>query len=151
MAPTRRRVQRRRAQIWVLLGPDLGFGPGGCGPERRPLLLEPGGSVVPAAVRVWLEVELGACPSWPCRELEHHGEATMRECRGSSGVNNKISGPNPAGSVCGVRYRTKVYPALPVPAATAPVGVVSLLGGAAEVCRHFPAPTWVWCCLRAKA
>ena len=34
--------------------------------------------------------------------------------------------------------RMKVLPGLPVSAAMAPVGVVPLLGGVAEECRHFP-------------
>jgi hypothetical protein len=56
-----------------------------------------------------LEVELRACPPWPCRELvEHHGEAAMTKCCGDGGVDNKTSGPNPTGSVGGVRHRTKV-------------------------------------------
>jgi hypothetical protein len=38
-----------------------------------------------------------------------------------------------------------------VPAATTHVGIVTLLGGVVEVCRHFHAPALGWWCLRAKA
>lgn len=48
--------------------------------------------------------------------------------------------------VCDV---TDENPALLVLAATTPVGVVPLLGGVAEVCRHHP--THFGCCLLAKA
>jgi hypothetical protein len=50
----------------------------------------------------------------------------------------------PADSVGRVRTYGRKSSRLSVPAATAPVGVVLLLGGVVEVCRHRPAPALVW-------
>jgi hypothetical protein len=77
MVPTRKTEWRRRASIWVLLGPDMGFGMGRCGPDglaRRDgdlILLEPGGLVVSCCCSPFrLEVDLGAF--LPCWELVEH-------------------------------------------------------------------------------